>query len=57
MTHVAHPYVQRIGVNRDWKSRWFTTDAKNSVNIFVLMLLSEKCLKKAQRNVCRYCRD
>lgn len=28
MTHVAHPYVQRIGINRDWKSRWFTTDAK-----------------------------
>ena len=25
MTHVAHPYIQRIGVNRDWKSRWFTT--------------------------------
>lgn len=23
MTHVAHPYVQRIGINRDWKSRWF----------------------------------
>lgn len=28
MTHVAHPYVQRIGVNRDWRSRWFTTDKK-----------------------------
>ncbi len=28
MTHVAHPYVQRIGINRDWKSRWFTTDKK-----------------------------
>lgn len=28
MTHVAHPYVQRIGINRDWKSRWFTTDQK-----------------------------
>lgn len=28
MTHVAHPFVQRIGVNRDWKSRWFTTDPK-----------------------------
>jgi small subunit ribosomal protein S3 len=26
MTHVAHPYVQRIGVNRDWRSRWFTTE-------------------------------
>lgn len=28
MTHVAHPYIQRIGVNRDWKSRWFTTSPK-----------------------------
>lgn len=28
MTHVAHPYVQRIGVNRDWRSRWFTADPK-----------------------------
>lgn len=26
MTHVAHPYIQRIGVNRDWKSRWFVTN-------------------------------
>jgi len=26
MTHVAHPYIQRIGVNRGWKSRWFTTN-------------------------------
>lgn len=25
MTHVVHPYIQRIGVNRDWRSRWFTT--------------------------------
>lgn len=28
MTHVAHPYIQRIGIIRDWKSRWFTTDPK-----------------------------
>lgn len=28
MTHVAHPYIQRIGVNRDWKSRWFAGDKK-----------------------------
>lgn len=28
MTHVAHPYIQRIGVNRGWRSRWFTTDPK-----------------------------
>ncbi len=24
MTHVVHPYAHRLGVIRDWKSRWFT---------------------------------
>jgi small subunit ribosomal protein S3 len=28
MTHVAHPYVQRLGVIREWKSRWFAADPK-----------------------------
>lgn len=28
MTHVAHPYVQRLGVNRTWRSRWFATSPK-----------------------------
>lgn len=28
MTHIAHPYVQRLGINRDWKSRWYTADPK-----------------------------
>lgn len=28
MTHIAHPYVQRLGINRDWRSRWYTTDPK-----------------------------
>lgn len=28
MTHVAHPYGQRLGIIRDWKSRWFVRDAK-----------------------------
>ena len=26
MTHVAHPYAQRIGIVRDWKNRWFVRD-------------------------------
>lgn len=26
MTHVVHPYAHRLGIIRDWKSRWF---AKN----------------------------
>lgn len=28
MTHVAHPYVQRLGIIRDWRSRWFAADPK-----------------------------
>ena len=28
MTHIAHPYVQRLGIIRDWKSRWFAADPK-----------------------------
>ncbi|MBX2866429.1 30S ribosomal protein S3 [Candidatus Kaiserbacteria bacterium] len=28
MTHVAHPYAQRLGIIRDWQSRWITNDPK-----------------------------
>lgn len=28
MTHIVHPYVQRLGIIRDWKSRWFAADQK-----------------------------
>jgi small subunit ribosomal protein S3 len=28
MTHVAHPYAQRIGILRDWRNRWFAADEK-----------------------------
>ena len=28
MTHVAHPYAQRLGIIRDWNSRWFVNDRK-----------------------------
>ena len=28
MTHVAHPFIQRLGLNRDWRSRWFAADKK-----------------------------
>ncbi len=42
MTHVAHPYIQRIGVNRDWKSRWFTTEPKK----FREYLLTDAVIRK-----------
>ncbi len=28
MTHIAHPFVQRLGINRDWRSRWFATSPR-----------------------------
>ena len=28
MTHQVHPYAHRLGILRDWKSRWFTDDKK-----------------------------
>ncbi len=29
MTHTVHPYAHRLGIVRDWKSRWFAADAKS----------------------------
>lgn len=28
MTHIVHPYVQRLGLIRDWQSRWFSSYPK-----------------------------
>ncbi len=28
MTHVVHPYAHRLGILRDWKSRWFVASPK-----------------------------
>lgn len=28
MTHIVHPYAHRLGILRDWKSRWFAADQK-----------------------------
>ncbi|NCN11936.1 30S ribosomal protein S3 [Candidatus Kaiserbacteria bacterium] len=46
MTHVAHPYVQRIGVNRDWKSRWFTTSPEKFREFLRVDAALRKMLKK-----------
>lgn len=29
MTHTVHPYAHRLGIIRDWKSRWFAGDKKH----------------------------
>lgn len=28
MTHTVHPYAHRLGIIRDWRSRWFAKDKK-----------------------------
>ena len=28
MTHTVHPYSHRLGILRDWKSRWFSPKGK-----------------------------
>jgi len=28
MSHTVHPYAHRLGILREWKSRWFGTDKK-----------------------------
>lgn len=28
MSHIVHPYSHRLGITRDWKSRWFGTHKK-----------------------------
>lgn len=32
MTHVVHPYSHRLGIIRDWKSRWFGKDQTQYVD-------------------------
>ena len=46
MTHVAHPYIQRIGINRDWKSRWFTTSPAKFREYLRVDAALRKMLKK-----------
>lgn len=29
MTHTVHPYAHRLGIIRDWKSRWFAADKQS----------------------------
>ncbi len=36
MTHTVHPYAHRLGIIRDWKSRWFAkTPAAYRLNVMI----------------------
>jgi small subunit ribosomal protein S3 len=48
MTHVVHPYVHRLGIIRDWKSRWFG-DRKRYKDFLKADVLLREFLEKKLR--------
>ncbi len=46
MSHTVHPYSHRLGIIKDWKSRWFATDLKYRQNLKCDILLREWLSKK-----------
>jgi small subunit ribosomal protein S3 len=46
MTHVAHPYAQRLGIIRGWKSRWFPRDKTHFKEFLKADTLLREWLKK-----------
>lgn len=46
MTHVVHPYAHRLGILRDWRSRWFAAPSRYSVFLKCDVLLREYLLKR-----------
>jgi len=46
MSHTVHPYSHRLGILRDWKSRWFSTKDKYKANLRGDILIREHLEKK-----------
>lgn len=50
MTHTAHPYAQRLGIIRGWKSRWFADQSNGDYQAQLRAdVLLRKFLKKELR--------
>lgn len=50
MTHIVHPYSQRLGIIRTWKSRWFKTGDQYKNFLKGDILLREYLEKKLRGN-------
>ncbi len=50
MTHTVHPYSHRLGIIRDWKSRWFCAD-KDFRNALKADILLREFLEKKMRGL------
>src|SRR3989344_7771603 len=46
MTHTVHPYSHRLGILRDWKSRWFSPKATYKTNLRGDVLIRQFLEKK-----------
>src|SRR3989344_5157570 len=46
MTHIVHPYAHRLGIIRDWKSRWFGVGQKYKENLRSDVLIYEYLKKR-----------
>jgi len=46
MTHTVHPYSHRLGILRDWKSRWFSPKGKYKTHLKGDVLIREYLDKK-----------
>ncbi len=51
MTHTVHPYAHRLGIIRDWKSRWFAkSPAEYRINVIIDAVI-RRFLKKRLRGM------
>lgn len=51
MTHVVHPYSHRLGIIRDWKSRWFGKNVNHYVDHLRADVLVRAWLTKRLRGM------
>lgn len=51
MTHTVHPYAHRLGIIRDWRSRWFAADKKTFRENLVVDNAVRTFLKKRLRGM------
>lgn len=46
MTHIVHPYAHRLGIIRDWKSRWFGVRSAYKENLKADVLIYDYLKKR-----------
>ncbi len=50
MSHTVHPYSHRLGIIRDWRSRWFSTDKTYRTSLKGDLLIREFLRKELRAN-------